>query len=288
MPPSVSPALPVTIYTPESPMRHPARLLAAMASDLWASRELAWRLFVRDISAQYRQSLFGYVWAFLPPLVTTATWTYLSRSHILNIGQTPIAYPAFVLSGTLLWGAFIDALNLPLKAFNSGRSLLSRINFPREALLLGALADVLFNLGVRSLLLIPVFLWFKVPLGPSLMLFPVGVAALLMLGMGLGLLLNPLAILYSDVGRALGVISPFWMLLTPVVYPPPARGLGAWLAKWNPASPIIITTRDWLSSAPANHLGGFLVVTGAALLTLMAGWLLFRITMPIVIERSGA
>jgi lipopolysaccharide transport system permease protein len=206
----------------------------------------------------------------------------------LNIGQTPIPYPAFVLSGTLLWGAFTDSLNLPLKAFNSGRSLLSRINFPREALLLGALADVIFNLCVRSLLLIPVFIWFKVSVGPSLLLFPLGVAALVMLGLALGLLLNPLAILYSDVGRALGVVSPFWMLLTPVVYPPPAHGLGAWLAKWNPVSPLIVTVRDWLSSSPATHLGGFLIVTGVALVATLVGWLLFRVTMPIVIERSGA
>ena len=32
------------------------------------SRELAWRLFVRDTSAQYRQSVLGYLWVFIPPL----------------------------------------------------------------------------------------------------------------------------------------------------------------------------------------------------------------------------
>ncbi len=38
-------------------------MVRAMGQDLLASRELAWRLMVRDISAQYRQSLFGVVWA---------------------------------------------------------------------------------------------------------------------------------------------------------------------------------------------------------------------------------
>jgi lipopolysaccharide transport system permease protein len=280
--------LPVTIYTPESPLRNPVKMVREMFRDLLASRELAWRLFVRDTSAQYRQSMFGYVWAFLPPIVTTATWTYLSRSNILHIGETPIPYPAFVLAGTLLWGAFMESLNVPLKAFNSGRSLLSRINFPREALLLGALADALFNLCVRLLILIPVFLWYKVPVGPSLLLFPLGIAALMTLGMGLGLLINPLAILYSDVGRALGMVSTFWMLLTPVVYPPPTHGLGGLLAKWNPVSPLLLAAREWLTSSPATHPNGFLIVTCVSVVAFGAGWFLFRITMPIVIERSGA
>jgi hypothetical protein len=41
--------LPVTIYTPESPLRHPAVFLRAMLADAWKDRELAWRLFMRDL-----------------------------------------------------------------------------------------------------------------------------------------------------------------------------------------------------------------------------------------------
>jgi lipopolysaccharide transport system permease protein len=53
------------VYTSESRIRHPWQLFQEMGRDLLASRELAWRLLVRDISAQYRQSLFGVLWAFL-------------------------------------------------------------------------------------------------------------------------------------------------------------------------------------------------------------------------------
>jgi lipopolysaccharide transport system permease protein len=63
-------------YTPESKIRHPLRMVRQMGRDLLASRELAWRLMVRDISAQYRQSLFGVLWAFVPPLITAATLTF--------------------------------------------------------------------------------------------------------------------------------------------------------------------------------------------------------------------
>jgi len=58
-PVTTAPPLPVRTYTPESPLAHPAKLWREMLSDLWAGRELAWRLAVRDISAQYPQSLAG-------------------------------------------------------------------------------------------------------------------------------------------------------------------------------------------------------------------------------------
>ena len=44
-----------TVYTPDSSLANPFAMLRAMMGDLWAGRELAWRLTVRDISAQYRQ-----------------------------------------------------------------------------------------------------------------------------------------------------------------------------------------------------------------------------------------
>ena len=85
------------IYTPESYLRHPVELLGEMLRDLLASRELAWRLLVRDISAQYRQSLLGLVWAFLPPVITAAGLIFAKNAGALNINQTSIPYAAYVM-----------------------------------------------------------------------------------------------------------------------------------------------------------------------------------------------
>ena len=48
--------LPVTIYTPESSLASPVKMLRDMFHDLADGRELAWRLVVRDINAQSRQA----------------------------------------------------------------------------------------------------------------------------------------------------------------------------------------------------------------------------------------
>lgn len=60
-----------SLYTAKSEIRHPLQLFQLMGRDLLASRELAWRLFVRDIKAQYRQSILGILWAFFPPTITS-------------------------------------------------------------------------------------------------------------------------------------------------------------------------------------------------------------------------
>src|SRR5262245_28458826 len=130
-----------TVYTPETPLRRPGRLFAEMFRDLLASRGLAWRLFVRDISAQYRQSYFGYVWAFIPPLVASLPFIYLNSQGVMRGGETAIPYPAFALIGTILWQVFVDALNAPLKTVISAKAMLVRINLPKEAVLLSALAQ---------------------------------------------------------------------------------------------------------------------------------------------------
>ena len=55
------------VYSPDSELLSFGKLLRSMWSDMLASRELAWRLLVRNISAQYRQSLLGYAWTFVAP-----------------------------------------------------------------------------------------------------------------------------------------------------------------------------------------------------------------------------
>ncbi len=77
-------------------------MLRAIARDVWAGRELAWRIFIRDISAAYRHTIIAYAWAFLPPLVAAGTFIFLQSQGITHIQGTGIPFPAFTLMGTLL------------------------------------------------------------------------------------------------------------------------------------------------------------------------------------------
>lgn len=276
-----------TVYTPHSPIRRPVKLVADMARDLAASRELAWRLFVRDVKAQYRNSILGYFWVFIPPLVASLPFIYLNSTGVVSIGETPIPYGAYAMIGTIIWQTFVDALNSPLAAVGQARSMLTRINFPREAILLTGLLQVGFSFLVRLVLLVGVLAWFRILPPQSAVLFPLGIAALMLLGFTVGLALVPIGLLFGDVGRALPVLTTFVMLLTPVLYPVPTSGFAGVVAALNPLTPLVVTTRDWLTIGHTTDGGGFLVVSAFAIVLLLLGWVSYRVAMPHIIARLG-
>jgi lipopolysaccharide transport system permease protein len=279
--------LPVTIYTPESPLKHPAKLLREIVRDVLAARELAWRLFVRDLSAQYRQTYLGYIWAFLPPLVASATFIFLQTQGIVHVTGISIPYAAFAMMGTLLWQTFVDAMQSPIGAVQGAKSMLAKINFPREAILMAGLSMVLFNFCIRLILLVVVMAIWHIKPDAGLLLFPVAMIGLLACGFAVGLVLLPVGTLYGDVGRSIGIVSGFWMLLTPVVYPARTTGLAGWLATWNPIAPVLTTAREALTGVAFTHLPAFYLIAIAALLLCFLGLLAFRLVMPILIERMG-
>ena len=112
-------------------------------------------------------------------------------------------------------------------------------------------------------------------------------AGLLLLGSALGLLITPIGMLYTDVGRGIGILAQFGMLLTPVVYPPRETGIVGWLTQWNPISPPLITARDWLTGQTAAFSGGFWAVTAVSLVVFVVAWFFYRLTMPLLVERMG-
>ncbi len=258
-----------------------------MFRDLLASRELAWRLFVRDLNAQYRQTFLGYLWAFLPPLVASMTFIFLNSQGIVKIETPGIPYPAFAMMGTLLWQVFVDSIQSPAQSVGAAKAMLTKINFPREAVLLGGFYMVLFNFFIRLLLVAEVMIWWHVVPATTVLMFPVAMAALFVCGYAIGLAITPLSALYGDVTRGIPIIAQFWMLLTPVVYPPRTTGLAGWLATWNPVSPLITTAREALTGQDLSLLPSFIIIFALAVLAVFLGLIGFRLAMPILIERMG-
>lgn len=278
---------PMTIYSPESPLRHPGRFLAAMISDVFRSRELAWRLFVRDLSAQYRNSLLGYLWVFAPPLLASLPFIGLKYAGVVRMADTPIPYAAYAIIGTTIWQTFVEALNSPLKAALDARVMLTRINFPREAILLAGLMQVGFSFLVRLVLLAAVFAAFGLAPAASAPLFFLGMLAVASTGFASGMMLIPVGLLYGDVRQGLPIVTTFLMFVTPVLYPMPASGPARTAMALNPLAPLVTTTRDWLTTGPSAHLAGFGLVSAATLLLLLFGWLLYRVALPHLIARLG-
>lgn len=127
-----------------------------------------------------------------------------------------------------------------------------------------------------------------IDLGWSLLLFPIGLLSLILVGTAIGLLLTPVGVLYTDIGKGLPLLMQFLMYLTPVVFPLPKEGIAATIYVLNPLSPIILTARDWLTGIPPEHLIGLVLVNICTAGLLLVVWIVFRLAMPILIERMSA
>lgn len=276
------------VYMSESKLRHPIKLLKQMGKDLLASRDLALALMVRDISVQYRQSYLGIVWAFLPPVVMAAGFTLANDANIINVGKTDLPYPAYVMLSTALWQTFVEALNGPVQAVTAAKPMLAKVNFPREAIILAKLGEVFFNFAIKIVLIVALFLWFRLAVSWTVILAPVALIHLVMLGTFLGILLAPLGILYQDVSKGLTMVTGFWLFLTPVVYPIPSEGTFGFLVKLNPVTPLLVTTRELATTGLISDPYRFWVVSVITLIGLLITWVAFRLALPFAIERMSS
>jgi lipopolysaccharide transport system permease protein len=280
--------LPVVRYTSESQIRNPGFLLRSMVADIVFSRELSWRLFVRDLNAQYRQSLFGVLWAFIPPIVTSVIFIVLNNQNVINFGDVGIPYPAYVLIGTILWQIFSESLNAPLKSVTAAQSLLAKVNFPREALIVSAFYLTVFNSLIKSVVIVAVILIFHLTPGWGIIFAPLFILMLILLGIMLGLLITPIGTLYTDVATAIPIVVQLAFFFTPVVYPPPQTFPFSLLAILNPVSPLLIAARDLLTTGILSNPIAATVISILTLLGLLVAWVIYRISMPILIERMSS
>ena len=150
------------------------------------------------------------------------------------------------------------------------------------------IGEVVFDLMIRMLLLIPAFLIFQVPLHATILLAPLAVIGLILLGMSLGLLIMPFGSLYQDVVRFTAMALPFWMILTPIIYVPNSSFPGSLLNWVNPASPLLILARDWLLLGSTEHLTAGLIFGICAIPIVLLGLIVFRISIPVLVERMAA
>ncbi|OON67171.1 hypothetical protein B0919_18760 [Hymenobacter sp. CRA2] len=264
-------------------MHAPRAFLRQVREDARVVYHISGQLFVRNLKVQVRQSLLGYAWMLLPPLAVALVWVLLGRARVLNIESGPVPYPVFVLAGVFLWQGFVEALNCPLQQLSASKATLAKVRVPHEAFVAAGMGVVGFNCLVRLLVLLGAMLWAGVPFTSALALVPLGLAALLGLGLALGWLVALLGLLYADIPNALAVGLNLWFLVTPVVYVLPAQ-YGR-LLSLNPVTPLLTTTRSWLLAGTVAPGPGFWLVAALTGLALGTNWLAYRLAQPHLIAR---
>lgn len=272
-------------YTPRVSLGIGWAALRELAVSIYSCRELIWRLFLRDLTARYRQSVLGCLWAIVPSLVTVATFGILNRSQVLSIGETNLPYPLFVMLGLTVWQTFADGISRMTASLVGAGSMISKINFPRESLVLAAMCEVLFDGLIRWCLVALMFVIYRVTPGWTAVLIPLVMVPLTLLTLGVGFLMAPLNAVIRDVANALTLFLTFAMLLTPVVYPPPSRWPSMLINYLNPVSPFVIAVRDLAIGQLPSNAWALLGASAFSAVLFFMSWRVFHLGMARIVER---
>ncbi|MFC1841033.1 ABC transporter permease [Thermodesulfobacteriota bacterium] len=274
------------VYEPNYIVNAGLHVWADMFKELVGFRGLVWRLIIRDISARYKQSLFGVFWAFIAPMVLMMVFVWVKNRQILPIDDTAMPYAAFVFTGQMIWQLFSQGVLSSANSLVAAGNMLTKINFPREVLIFSAIGQTVFDFILKIPLLFIVFYATGFLPGFSIVLIPFALLPMLIMIIGIGFFVSLLNAVSRDVANALSIIMNLGMFLTPVIYPPPESWPFSFLINTlNPVSSFISISRDLMTtgiiSDPFNYVFSLLF----SLLIFLFGWRLFHLTEPKIAER---
>lgn len=224
----------------------------------------------------------------MPPLANALVWIFLAGQKVVSVDSGSVAYPVFVLSGTLLWASFNGAVMAMLSVVSQARGMLAKVNFPHEALVYSAFMKACVDTVIASVLLVPAVIYFRIPIHSAILLYPVAVAGSLLAGVAVGLILHPIAALYSDIGRGVQLLLRFGFFLAPVVFPLPSHGIARAIMLLNPATPAVVSGRAWLTGSGPALTTAFTAVTIGSFLVFVLALIVYKVTVVHLIERLSS
>lgn len=256
---------------------------------LWQYRELIGNLTRKELKVKYKNSVLGFVWSLLNPLMYLVVFS-LVFGVVLNV-DIPY-YGIFFLSGLLAWNLFSAALSAGTGAIVGNSQLVTKVWFPREALVLASIFAAMVHFALQSLVLIGALLAFRRM--PDLSYVPVFLLAFVMLLVfttALAIALSAVNVYLRDTQHLLEVVLLAWFWLSAVAY---NYGLvatrltdrfgsgGEWLAALNPVLMVVITFQqtlynpapptaadlanpNYIPILPAHSVGWYATVLGVLL-----------------------
>lgn len=191
----------------------------------WQHRSFYTFLFTEISMKKFRDTMLGFWWLILRPLIPTAI-TVILFSVVVPIHSYGLPYLIFFLSGMLTWNLFQATVIFLPRTLLWMRGLMRRTYFPKLLVPIAAVGPPLLECVVMLAVFLLAALYFKLSGGDSylagdwriLWALASGLLAL-MLGLAVGMVLSVLAVLVRDVVLSVPYFVQLMMLLTPLVYP---------------------------------------------------------------------
>jgi len=273
----------IRVYEPHKQLKQGIKIWKEMFQELFEFRGLIWRLFMRDLSSKYKQSILGNAWSVLMPFVAIGTFMYLSHTGILDIGNTQMPYPLYALIGLSVWQIFSIGLNSGANSLVGAGDLITKINFPREVLVIASMAQSVFEFLIKFIMILIFCFIFHFHPSLKIILLPLVLLPIVFLTVGLSLILSLLNGVMRDIGNIVSLLLMFLMFLTPVLYPVPTKHF--LFFQLNLLSPLVSTPRELIAFGHIRHPGHFMVASVLSVLIFLVSWRVFHLAETKIPER---
>jgi lipopolysaccharide transport system permease protein len=180
-------------------------------------RDLLLAMTAHRLSVRYKQSLLGYFWAILHPLLLMLIYTIIfSRFVKVRTDGTP--YAVFAYSALLPWTLFSNGLTGATMGLPAHSNLLSKVYFPREIVPLSYVLAAFADFLMAFLVLILLMFHYGISLSAGALWAVPAILTLTVFLTGTALIASAVQVRFRDMGMALPLLLQVWMFATPVVY----------------------------------------------------------------------
>jgi len=195
-----------------------ARGTLASVRDILGKRELLNFLVRRELKSKYKDSVLGFFWSLMRPLVQLGVY-YVAIGKFMGASATTPDYAVFIYTGLSAWTLFSEIMLIGTGSIVANSGLVKKVYLPREVFPLSVVGSALFNFGIQLVILIgATVLVGKFPLGSRWWYFVLALAVLLVWSTALALLLSAVNVYLRDVQYLVDVVLMLLFWASPIVY----------------------------------------------------------------------
>ena len=186
-------------------------------NELKEYRDLFFFMVWRDIKVLYAQTILGFSWAMLQPLIQIILFTIIF-GKVAKISTEGIPYFLFSSVAIVPWTYMSQAMTKSSQSLVAGRGMLGKIYFPRLIFPITPILAKMVDFILSLLIILVVIFYYSVTPTWNLLFFPAFVILMMTVAAGIGLWLSAMAIRFRDVQHAMPFMIRILMYSAPIVY----------------------------------------------------------------------
>ena len=184
--------------------------------EIWRYRELFGFMVWRDIKVRYKQTVLGFLWAIIGPLISTLIFSIIFKK-VGKIETDGLPAPIFFMIGLMIWKYFATGFGAASNSLTSNGALLTKIYIPRLILPIAPLFTNLVDFFITFVVFLLLLAYYETLPAITIVFIPFLLLLTMIASLGLGLFFAALNVRYRDVRQIVPFITQLWMYVTIIV-----------------------------------------------------------------------